>query len=63
MNTAGWGSSDKEGDTATSVPEGFESKTGRGPSYQEIIGMSGMNIRSGGGGRIIDFSATVVAGR
>ena len=42
MNIAGWGSSDKkEGDTSTSVPEGPESKTGRGPSYQEIIGMCG----------------------
>ena len=43
MNIAGWGSSDKEGNTATSVPEGSESKTGRGPSYQEIIGMFGTN--------------------
>ena len=40
MKIAGWGSSDnKEDDTATSVPEGFESRTGRGPSYKEIIGM------------------------
>ena len=48
MNIAGWGSSDNnENDTATSVPEGFESKTGRGPSYQEIIGtcMTAENIK------------------
>ena len=40
MIIAGWGNSDnKEEDAATSVPEGFESKTGRIPSYKEIIGM------------------------